>query len=214
MPLGKRRHTPLTERDALLLDLDGVVYTGPGAIPHAVESITRAAETVRVGYITNNASRTDEAVAEHLSELGLSVAASDVVTSPQAAVRVLADLVEPGSRILVVGGDGLVSEVENAGFTVTRSAEDDPAAVIQGFAPAERERTVDQDDTIVLVEYRGHRLGMLLKAANLAQLERLRPGHPSIVTYNAEENRHMLAVNEALGFEPFVYEGAWRKDLA
>lgn len=80
--------------------------------------------------------------------------------------------------------------------------------------PAERERTVDQDDTIVLVEHRGHRLGMLLKAANLAQLERLRPGHPSIVTYNAEENRHMLTVNEALGFEPFVYEGAWRKDLA
>jgi len=135
MPLGKRRPTPLTERDALLLDLDGVVYTGPGAIPHAVESITRAAEGVRVGYITNNASRTDEAVAEHLRELGLSVAANDVVTSPQAAVRVLADLVEPGSRILVVGGDGLVSEVENAGFTVTRSAEDDPAAVIQGFAP-------------------------------------------------------------------------------
>ena len=135
MPLGKRRHTPLTERDALLLDLDGVVYTGPGAIPHAVESITRAAEAVRVGYITNNASRTDESVAEHLRQLGLSVAASDVVTSPQAAVRVLADLVEPGSRILVVGGDGLVSEVENAGFTVTRSAEDDPAAVIQGFAP-------------------------------------------------------------------------------
>jgi glycerol-1-phosphatase len=135
MPLGKRRSTPLTGRDALLLDLDGVVYTGPGAIPHAVESITRAAETVRVGYITNNASRTDEAVAEHLRQLGLSVAARDVVTSPQAAVRVLADLVEPGSRILVVGGDGLVSEVENAGFTVTRSAEDDPAAVIQGFAP-------------------------------------------------------------------------------
>jgi len=135
MPFGKRRSTPLAGRDALLLDLDGVVYTGPGAIPHAVESITRAAETVRVGYITNNASRTDESVAEHLRQLGLSVAARDVVTSPQAAVRVLADLVEPGSRILVVGGDGLVSEVENAGFTVTRSAEDDPAAVIQGFAP-------------------------------------------------------------------------------
>lgn len=81
------------------------------------------------------------------------------------------------------------------------------------FAPAERDRAVDQDDTIVLIEHRGHRLGMLLKAANLAQLERLRPGHPAVVTYNAEENRHMLAVNEALGFEPFVYEGAWRKDL-
>ncbi|WP_169080420.1 HAD-IIA family hydrolase [Microcella alkalica] len=127
--------TPLTGRDALLLDLDGVVYKGPGAIPHAVESITRAAEQLRVGYITNNASRTDESVAQHLRELGLRVDAADVVTSPQAAVRVLATLVEPGSRILVVGGDGLVSEVEAAGFVVTRSAEDDPAAVIQGFAP-------------------------------------------------------------------------------
>ncbi len=126
---------PIEGRDALLLDLDGVVYAGPGAIPHAVESITRAARQLRVGYITNNASRTDESVAAHLRELGLAVAAADVVTSPQAAVRILATLVEPGALILVVGGDGLVSEVEPAGFRVTRSAEDHPAAVIQGFAP-------------------------------------------------------------------------------
>lgn len=126
---------PIEGRDALLLDLDGVVYAGPGAIPHAVESITRAARQLRVGYITNNASRTDESVAAHLRELGLAVAAADVVTSPQAAVRILATLVEPGALILVVGGDGLVSEVEAAGFRVTRSADDHPAAVIQGFAP-------------------------------------------------------------------------------
>lgn len=132
---AKSRSTPLTGRDAVLLDLDGVVYTGPGAIEHAVESITRAANDLRVGYITNNASRTDEQVAAHLRELGLTVHASDVVTSPQAAVRVLAPLVEPGARILVVGGDGLVDELENAGFVVTRSADDNPAAVVQGFAP-------------------------------------------------------------------------------
>jgi glycerol-1-phosphatase len=127
--------TPLTERDALLLDLDGVVYRGAAAVPHAVDSINRASEMLRVGYITNNASRTDESVAAHLRELGLRVDAADVVTSPQAAVRILATLVDPGARILVVGGDGLVSEVEKAGFVVTRSAEDGPAAVIQGFAP-------------------------------------------------------------------------------
>ena len=50
-------------------------------------------------------------------------------------MRVLASLVEPGSTILVVGGDGLVDELEKAGYTVTRSALDNPAAVIQGFAP-------------------------------------------------------------------------------
>jgi HAD superfamily hydrolase (TIGR01450 family) len=132
---SKSRATPLNDRDALLLDLDGVVYAGPRAIPHAVDSISRAAEHARVGYITNNASRTDEQVAEHLRELGLQVAAADVVTSPQAAVRVLATLVPPGARILVVGGDGIVEELARAGFEVTRSADDNPAAVIQGFAP-------------------------------------------------------------------------------
>lgn len=127
--------TPLDGVDLVLADLDGVVYKGPDAIPHAVESLNRAAETVRVGYITNNASRTDASVAGHLNELGLHVAPSDVVTSPQAAVRLLAEHVPAGSTILVVGGDGLVDEVTKAGFGVTRSAEEDPAAVIQGFAP-------------------------------------------------------------------------------
>ena len=54
---------------------------------------------------------------------------------------------------------------------------------------------------------------VLLKAENLRFLEEVSPGHQSVLTYNAEENRHMLAVNEALGFVPFVYEGAWRKNL-
>lgn len=127
--------TPLDGVDVVLADLDGVVYTGELAIPHAVESINAAAERLRVGYLTNNASRTAASVAAHLTELGLTVAADDVVTSPQAAVVLLADLVAPGSRVLVVGGEGLTSEVEKAGFVVTRSAEESPAAVIQGFAP-------------------------------------------------------------------------------
>jgi len=57
------------------------------------------------------------------------------VTSPQAAIRLLRDRVPAPASILVVGGDGLVHELEKAGYTVTRSAEDAPAAVVQGFAP-------------------------------------------------------------------------------
>lgn len=126
---------PLDGVDVVLADLDGVVYTGADPIPYAVESLNAAAETIRVGYITNNASRTDASVAQHLTELGLHVQPSDVVTSPQAGVRLLAQHVPAGSTILVVGGDGLIDEVQKGGFTVTRSAEDEPAAVIQGFAP-------------------------------------------------------------------------------
>ncbi|WP_309068239.1 HAD-IIA family hydrolase [Microbacterium sp.] len=127
--------TPLTGRDVLLADLDGVVYAGPNPLPHAVESLNLAAESMRLGYITNNASRTDASVAGHLSELGLSVRPDDVVTSPQAAMRLLSTMVPAPATILIVGGDGLVDEAEKAGYTVTRSAEDSPAAVVQGFAP-------------------------------------------------------------------------------
>jgi glycerol 3-phosphatase-2 len=127
--------TPLDGIDLLLADLDGVIYKGPDAIPYAVESMNSAAESRRVGYLTNNASRTADSVAEHLSGLGLRVRPEDVVTSPQAAVRLLVGLVPAGSTILVTGGEGLRSVVADAGFVVTDSADDSPAAVIQGYFP-------------------------------------------------------------------------------
>lgn len=127
--------TPLDGVDLLLADLDGVVYTGGIAIPHAVDSINRAAQNARVGYVTNNAFRTPASVAEQLSSFGLNVRSDDIVTSPQAAVRLLAGLIPAGSTVLVVGGEGLTSEVAGAGFVVTASALDEPDAVIQGFAP-------------------------------------------------------------------------------
>ena len=125
--------TPLDGVSLVLADLDGVVYKGPVAIEYAVESINAIA--ARVAYITNNASRTDVSVAAHLTELGLHVSPEEIVTSPQAAMTLLKDIVPAGSTILVVGGDGLVDEVTKAGFIVTRSALDSPAAVVQGFSP-------------------------------------------------------------------------------
>lgn len=80
--------------------------------------------------------------------------------------------------------------------------------------PDEAHRPADQGDTIVMREHRGHRLGMLLKIANIEHLIERFPGRPWITTYNAEENRHMLEVNEAVGFVPFAYEGAWQKKLS
>ena len=124
---------PIAGRDLLLADLDGVVYRGPGAIPGAIEQLNRA--EIRLAYVTNNASRTDRAVAEHLRGLGLRAEPGDVVTSPQAAVALLAETVPAGSLVLVVGGEGLVDELGKAGFAVTRSADDQPAAVVQGFDP-------------------------------------------------------------------------------
>jgi GNAT superfamily N-acetyltransferase len=101
--------------------------------------------------------------------------------------------------------------------TLTAAAEHVATGTLAGFtqlaAPADLTRPVTQEDTLVLREHRGHRLGMLLKVANLQFLEQVAPGHPCVLTWNAEENRAMLDVNEAVGFVPIGYEGAWRLDL-
>lgn len=127
--------TPLDGVGLVLADLDGVLYQGQKPINHAVPSLQKAARHAKLGFITNNASRTPGAVAQQIRDMGITAAAEDVVTSPHAAIRILTRLIPPKSLVLVVGGEGLTSEVERGGFLVTRSADDGPAAVIQGFSP-------------------------------------------------------------------------------
>jgi GNAT superfamily N-acetyltransferase len=86
-------------------------------------------------------------------------------------------------------------------------------AYTQLAVPRDLTRPATQEDTLVLREHRGHRLGMLLKVENLLALERADPGHPSVLTWNACENTPMLDVNDAVGFTAIGYEGAWRKHL-
>jgi glycerol 3-phosphatase-2 len=127
----------LDKFETLLLDLDGVIYEGGRAIVDSVESITTLkAKGVQVGYVTNNASRTSEAIAKQLKDFGLALDAEDVITSAQAGALLLKDLVPTGSKVLVVGGEGLRSNVSLAGFEIVESSKDSPVAVIQGFDPS------------------------------------------------------------------------------
>ena len=122
--------------DTALLDLDGVVYAGPRAIEHAVESLAEAREAgMKLAYVTNNASRTPQTVAAHLSELGIAAEPADVITSAQAAARVVSGKVPEGAAVLVIGGEGLVEAVRERGLRPVRSLDDDPAAVVQGYDP-------------------------------------------------------------------------------
>lgn len=118
--------------DALLLDLDGTLYLGKDAIPGTADALGDHAQ--RLLYVTNNASRTPSDVAAHLRELGFSASDEDVVTSSQAAARVLQERVPAGSNVLVVGTDALAGEVERVGLNPVRSADDSPVAVVQGHS--------------------------------------------------------------------------------
>ncbi|MGN6442914.1 MAG: HAD-IIA family hydrolase [Arthrobacter sp.] len=122
--------------DALLADLDGVVYAGPHAIPGAVESLKQLAGLgIGLGYVTNNASRSPAEVAAHLRELGAPAEDNQVVSSSQAAADLLASLLAPGSRILITGSPALAREIELAGLVPVGSQDEEPVAVVQGFSP-------------------------------------------------------------------------------
>ena len=122
--------------DVALLDLDGVVYIGGKAVPGASEALAKASgEGMRLAYVTNNASRTPAAVAQVLTGLGIPAEASDVVTSAQAAARLLAERLPAGARVLVIGGMGLRVALRERGLRPVSTAAEQPAAVVQGYAP-------------------------------------------------------------------------------
>lgn len=68
--------------------------------------------------------------------------------------------------------------------------------------------------TLVDPAHRGHRLGVAVKVANLRLLQDRQPEVTRLTTYNAEVNRHMIGVNEAMGFRPVARLGDFQKKLA
>ena len=126
----------ISNYDSLLLDLDGVVYRGKQVIANAAESISRAKHLgLKVGYITNNASRTPAQIASQLRGYGIEVEDNEIIGSARSAAKLLASRIEKGSKVLVVGGEGLRVEVAAYGFEVVESSNDQPIAVVQGFSP-------------------------------------------------------------------------------
>jgi HAD superfamily hydrolase (TIGR01450 family) len=125
-----------TAYDVALLDLDGVVYLGGTAIPGSAQALRKAhAAGMRLAYVTNNAFRTPAAIAALLTSFGAPATAQDVVTSAQAAARLLAERLPAGAPVLVVGGSGLRMAVRERGLRPVSTAMDRPQAVVQGYWP-------------------------------------------------------------------------------
>ena len=121
--------------DLAMLDLDGVVYVGPDAVPGAAEHLAAAREAgMGVAFITNNASRPPDAVATHLSDLGVPATVDDVVTSAQAAAAVLAERLGKGAPVVLLGGVGLEVALAERGLRAV-GVDDEAEAVVSGYGP-------------------------------------------------------------------------------
>ncbi len=136
--------------DVALLDLDGVVYIGAEAVPGAAQRLVEANRAgMHLAYVTNNASRTPSTVAVHLHALGVPATPDDVVTSAQAAARLLADKVSPGGSVFVIGGTGLYAALAERGLRGVQDVAEDPEAVVSGYHPDLRWRTVIEGAVLV-----------------------------------------------------------------
>ena len=121
--------------DLVMFDLDGVIYVSGQAIPGVAEALERTRSAgLHIAFITNNAARTPDKVAANLVKLGVRAEAADVVTSAQAAARLVKDTFGDDARVLLLGGPGLVAALEEQGLAITAEAEE-ADAVVSGYGP-------------------------------------------------------------------------------
>ena len=132
--------------------------------------------------------------------------------APSAGVEIEED---PWDAARIRAAEALSARSEHG--TLLAAAVHVPTGTLAGFTELEYPRrwpeTVFQEDTLVLREHRGHRLGQLVKAVNLQRLAVVRPDARRVHTWNAEENSYMLRINVALGFRPVGVCGLWTKKL-
>ena len=122
----------------VVFDLDGVVYLGDEAIAAAPAALDQVRGLgVKVAFVTNNSYRPPDLVAEKLNRLGIKAVEGEVLTSAQAAVRLLGGRRGlDGRKVMVLGGPGLRQALEAAGARVVDgSAWREAEVVAVGFDP-------------------------------------------------------------------------------
>ncbi|WP_235858515.1 HAD-IIA family hydrolase [Varibaculum massiliense] len=202
---GSRK--PLVETaDVLLIDLDGVCYAGTRDIPHAAAGLAAARESgVKFQFLTNNASRTPEQVAEKLKGHGIAADPTEVMTAAMDAVEILTQKIEPESKVLVIGTQALIDTVAKAGFEVVSKASEQPVAVIQGYGPEVGWRQLSEAAYAISA-------GALFMATNL---DATLPTEDGFALGNGSL---VAAVEHATGQKPFAggkpFAGIYRKAAA
>src|SRR5260370_8270358 len=120
----------------LLIDLDGVVYTGSDPIPGAAGFLSEARRRgLKFLLVTNNSTTSPELVAERLRRMAIDVTPQEILTSAQAAVAYVAAHAERGARVRIVGEAGLRQAAEEEGLLVAEDGNPIPHWFTPGLHP-------------------------------------------------------------------------------
>ncbi len=126
----------LESYDLAMFDLDGVIYVSGAAIDGVPERLGRVREAgIHLAFVTNNASRTPEKVAANLVTLGIDADPADVVTSAQAAARVVRERFGKGAHVLLLGGAGLEAALAAEDLVAQTEPDDETVVVVSGYGP-------------------------------------------------------------------------------
>jgi 4-nitrophenyl phosphatase len=150
----------LARLQALVLDIDGILYEGNQALPGAVELVSHLNQT-GFPYVlfSNNSTRRIGEHVDKLKGLGMDVPVERIITAARIAAHVLAHESKPGRRCLVIGEAGLDEALQGAGFEVTKTEWADVAYVVTGM---DRELTYEK----LLAASRAIRHGAQLISSN------------------------------------------------
>ncbi len=104
-----------------IVDLDGVIYLRHELVDGAPEFVAGCRSDGKdLVFLTNNSSRTRDQYVDRLDGFGIPAAKSSIVTSAYATARYLRDR-SPGSRVFVVGQEGLIEELRNGGMEIVEN---------------------------------------------------------------------------------------------
>jgi len=115
----------------IIVDMDGVLYRGAEMIPGTPQFLAFLREQ-GIGFVlaTNNATRTPQQFVDKLAGMGVEVEPAEILTSSQATAGYLAAIAPRGTRVFVVGMDGLRTALQAAGFELV---EEEPEYVVAGM---------------------------------------------------------------------------------